>query len=101
MSQHGYHEEWNIKAKAYVTAVFAVWNIPVVESEAVMSGVTWCRDQMSTGIIMNTPKNVETIAQSMLSFQRIGNLFRMQLPGGVAAIIKVVLITETYDETWG
>ena len=97
-SKHGYSEQWNIKGKAYVTAVFAAWNVPVVETEAMISDVTWYKDQMNTGIIMDTPKNVEIIAQSMLSFQRISNLFCKQLPGGVQCCNYQGGFTKTYDE---
>ena len=82
-TQHGFDEQWNIEGKAYVTSVFASWGIPVVETEDMISGVTWFKDQMSMGIILNTAKNVKTIATSLLSCQKVGNLFRKQLPGGV------------------
>ena len=46
-SQHGYGEQWTIKGKAHITRVFPAWNIPVVETEAMISGVTWYKDQLN------------------------------------------------------
>ena len=44
-TQHGYDEQWNIEGKAYVTGVFAAWGIPIVETEAMISSVTWFKDR--------------------------------------------------------
>ena len=98
--QHGFDEQWNTEGKAYVTGVFASWGIPVVENEDMISGVTWFKDHMSTGIILNTADNIKAIATSLLSCQKVENLFRKQLPGGVQCSTYQNGFTGHYDDKW-
>ena len=99
-SQLGYPEEWETDGKAYVKGVFASWCIPVVDSETTNARVTWYRNRMSTGFILNTPDNCETIADAIISFQRVGNLFRKQLSTKHQCASHLRGFTRWYDKSW-